>query len=147
MFNAVFPTLTNTSILTPSVTPLLGSSEFAFIPGFNDAEPAFDYEDSAAEQIRWDRAWHTATAFLSLPNEPITTAHADQNGRALKTKWIKQFSPEVRRATLYLISEQSQGHRLRAGKIEDDLFAWYSQEVGRHYIGWQSLQLTEVTKR
>ena len=104
------------------------------------AETDNEDEDGAREQIRWDRAWHTITTFLAIPNEAIIA----QDEVVLKGKWTKPFTVEVSTATSYLVSDDSRARQQRAGKAEDDVISWYSHEVGRHYIGWQLCLLLKV---
>ncbi len=129
VFAAVFP-----PIEFDIPTPRLGSSGFEesfgspFVP-----EPA--PLTGAAEQIKWDRAWHTATTYLSLPKVLITAAHASQGDDALEQTWVKPYTPEVSRAVYYVISEKSYGHLLRRGTDRENLLRWYVEEMAiRHYL-------------
>lgn len=134
IFAAVFPPSADVVTPTPTATPVLGST--AFGESFGDPSLAdAGYESAAAEQIRWDRAWHTATAYLSLANEPITTADVSQDGASLRAKWIKPFTSEVSNAVSYLLSEDSPGRVLRKDSGRDDLLQWYYEEVSsRHFV-------------
>lgn len=129
IFASVFPAPSDVDVPTPANTPALGSSGFGEPFGFPDlSQPAV--ESGAAEQVKWDRAWHTATAFLILPNEPIPPA---QDEKTLRGKWIKACSSQTARAIEYVVSEGSAGRQLR--KDKDDLLRWYFEEVVLgHYV-------------
>jgi anaphase-promoting complex subunit 2 len=134
IFAAVFPPSTDVDLPTPAATPVLGSTGFGESFGNTASEDAAPVT-GAAEQIKWDRAWHTATAYLSLPGEPITAAHARQSENTLRGKWIKPCSPDVSHAISYVVSESSYGRQLRKRLRKEDLFQWYLKEVGtRHYL-------------
>ena len=136
IFQAVFPPPSQKSLPTPSATPVLGSGSFG--GSFeNFQSPQRSVEDSASETLHWERAWHNATAFLSLQDAPITLKEASQGDDAFKKKWIKSCNQETSDSISYLVSENSIGRRLRAANQEDDLVRWYSQEVGRHYVDHQ----------
>ena len=144
VFRAIFPSPSQASIPTPSSTPQLGSAAFA---GSSFSLPdVSSTQDVATERIRWERSWHSATAFLSLPHLPIPVAHIIQNRTSsLSGEWLKVLTPEVSLSISYLVSEQSEGHRLRKSKKEDDLLEWYAQEVGRHYTRFQLPPLLKVS--
>ncbi|KAL8825959.1 MAG: hypothetical protein Q9191_004088 [Dirinaria sp. TL-2023a] len=128
IFSAVFPPSADVVIPTPTATPVLGSTGFSESFG-GPAGPDTGTESVAAEQIKWDRAWHAATAFLSVANEPITAAHASQDERSLRAKWIKPFNAETEDAVFYLLSEDSRGRQLRKYSTRDDLLEWYYEEL------------------
>lgn len=141
IFAAVFPPSADVIVPTPTATPVLGSTDFGESFG-GPVTLDVGAESGAAEQIRWDRAWHTATTYLSLPNEPITIS---QNEGALPAKWIKPFDVETANATHYLLSADSRGRQLRQYSTKDNLLQWYYEEVGsRHYVDHVLPGLTEV---
>ena len=147
VFSAVFPPSADVVIPTPTATPVLASSAFGESFGGPVSSDA-GAESGAAEQIRWDRAWHTATAYLSLPNEPITAAQASQDEETLKAKWIKPFNAEIADAVSYLLSEDSRGRQLRRHSTKDNLLQWYYEEVGsRHYVDYVRPGLIKVIVR
>ena len=144
IFAAVFPPSADVVIPTPTATPVLGSSAFGE-PFGGPISLDTGIESSAAEQIRWDRAWHTATTYLYLPNEPLTAAHASQDEAALKSKWIKPFTAEAANAVSYLLSEDSRGRQLRRHSSKDNLLQWYYEEVcSRHYVDYVLPDLIKV---
>ena len=133
IFASVFPPPSEVEIPTPTATPVLGSSAFGEPFGTQHTNISQSgTETGAAEQIKWDRAWHTATTFLSLRNEPIYT---EQDEETLKSRWIKPADPETQRALAYLLSESSRGRQIRRGSDTDDLLRWYFEEVVlEHYV-------------
>ena len=145
IFAAVFPPSSDVVVPTPAATPVLGSSGLGESFGGPVAPVVAEAESSAEEQIRWDRAWHTATAYLSLPNELLTIAHTKQSEEALKTQWLKTFTAETASAVAYLVSTESRGYQLRKGMLKDNLLQWYYEEVGsRHYIDYVRPTLIKV---
>ena len=147
VFSAVFPPPSDVNVPTPSATPIFGSDGFE--ESFSSSIPSETATvTGAAEQIKWDRAWHTATAYLSLPNVPITAAFAScalQNEETLKGKWLKPFTTEVSRAVEYVASENSYGRRLRKQLNKDDILQWYYEEMGtKHYLEYVRPGLVKV---
>ncbi|KAL8783778.1 MAG: hypothetical protein Q9213_004394 [Squamulea squamosa] len=134
IFAAVFPPLSENSIPTPAATPTLGSAGFE---GSAEAQLTIDWElkDTAAEQVQWERAWHTATTFLSLPNEQLPPINDRDDPNRLYGKWWKKCTPDVAASLRYVVSPDSQGARLRRGQKQHDLLQWYFEEAGlRHFI-------------
>ena len=145
IFNVVFPSSAKDSALTPSATPQLGSAPFGGGSSFAYPDPEhLDVEDRATERIRWERAWHSATAFLSLRHVPVSTLDDVQDEESLGRQYFKACSLEVSSSIRYLVSERARGGRLLAGRQEDNLVDWYNQEVGRHYIQHQLPQIHKV---
>lgn len=145
IFAAVFPPASDADLPTPTATPDLGSSEFGESFGNVSSQAAAAPVTGAAEQIKWDRAWHTATTYLSLPDDPITVAHTRQNEDTLRGKWIKTCSPDIVKAITYVVSDSSYGRQLRKSQRKDDLLKWYYKEVGiRHYLDYVMPGLVKV---
>lgn len=144
IFAAVFPPSADVVVPTPVATPVLGSTGLGqSFGGF--VAPASEPQSSAEEQIKWDRAWHTATSYLSLPNELITIAHAKQSEEALRARWLKPFTTEIASAVSYLVSINSPGNRLRRGSLKDNLLQWYYEEMlSRHYVDYVSPTIVKV---
>ena len=143
IFASVFPPPSEVDTPTPTATPILGSSGFGEPFGsqhINASQPGS--ETGAAEQIKWDRAWHTATTFLSLRDEPI---HAQQDEEALKGRWIKPAELQTQKALAYLLSDDSRGRQIRRDSNTDDLLQWYFEEVVlEHYVKHVLPSLIEV---
>ena len=128
---------------TSAPTPQLGSAPFGGAASFSEIASSADTQDSASEKIQWERAWHSVTTFLALPDVPIS---ANNDAEAVETllQGRRQCSSGVANAIEYLISEHSLGRRLRQKNHEDNLLAWYSQEILRHYLQFQLPQLLDV---
>ena len=124
IFASVFPAPSDVDIPTPAATPILGSSSTFGEPFGSPVLSQSNNRSDATEQVKWDRAWHTSTTYLSLPNEPI---QADQDEKILKERWIKPFAHQTQNAIQYILSEDSWGRQLR--KDKDDLLRWYFEDV------------------
>ena len=135
VFESIFPSVIQKSVPTPTATPLIGAGEFP--QASFQSSPILGFEDPAAESIKWERAWHNATAFLSLRNAPVDLQEASLRDDVLSRKWIKPCTKEISSSIAYVVSEQSVGHRLRGEKDEYDLLRWYCSEVERHYVDYQ----------
>ncbi|KAL9131667.1 MAG: hypothetical protein Q9217_000478 [Psora testacea] len=134
IFAAVFPPPSDVDIPTPAVTPLLGSSSFDDASGtlHLSHQPLSETSTGgAAEQIKWDRAWHTATTFLSLVDQPIYAAEGEER---VKRRFLRTCDTETRRALEYLLSDASKGRQLRKGHDRDNLLRWYFEVVVEHYV-------------
>ncbi|KAI9874176.1 MAG: hypothetical protein M1830_010102 [Pleopsidium flavum] len=139
VFASVFPTSsTTTTVPTPVATPILGfagEGQSFGGPQIPISSDSTSPSDSAAEQVRWNRAWHTATTFLKLPEEQITSNLANLEESQLRGHWMKQYGADVLEAVSYLLSSTSQEHSAFTGNQQDgDLVAWYTNEVRRHFL-------------
>lgn len=123
---------------TPVATPDLGSSapgqSFGghYQPTPNTENHSLPVE-AFPEQVIWDRSWHTATSFLSLPEKTLTFDRADEESELLKA-WLKSPTPDVSEALFYVGSPSSRWKTLRVGLKEHDLKEWYTNEVRRHFL-------------
>ena len=134
IFSAVFPPASDASCPTPAATPLLGTSDFGESFGSPSTQETVQ-EIGATEQIKWNRAWHTATTYLSLPNNAIKTLHTEWSQEVLESQWTKPFTSEVSQAVAYVVSDESYGRQIRKQLKTDDLLQWYLEEVIiRHYL-------------
>jgi len=149
VFASVFPiSSTATTVPTPVATPVLGfvgeGQSFGGPQIQISAEPTSP-SDSAAEQIKWNRAWHTATTFLRLPEQQITSNQANLDESQLRGHWMKQYSADVLEAVSYLLSSTSRGYPLFTENQQDgDLVAWYTNEVRRHFLAYVRPILIQV---
>lgn len=156
VFDSVFPSASLKDIApTPTATPLLGSTGPGQAFGFGiQTQPAsqdranlrspggHDFgelkaEDSAPEQVIWNRAWHTATSSLSFPDhgfQALTETALTENGS--DERWLPSNlgSREAQGAFTYLLSPSSQGRKLRVDSKQDDLLEWYGNEIRRHFL-------------
>ncbi|KAL9618880.1 MAG: hypothetical protein Q9160_006470 [Pyrenula sp. 1 TL-2023] len=139
VFDSVFPPAkVNDLAPTPSVTPQLGSSSpgQAFGASFySSATPSargIPQNESYPEQVIWDRSWHAATTYLTLPGDAVKLdEHALQS--LCKARYLSPGS-EVLDAIRYVLSPSSTGRQSRQGKVEYDLLEWYLNEVRQHFL-------------
>ena len=138
IFNSVFP-LSKLEATTP--TPVATPDQGFTAPGQpfggpNNAYSSLQIPSSpssalASEQIRWSRAWHTATSFLSLQDEAIAVVGSDMPLQL--ARWDFDRDSDVENALLYLLSPSS-GRKQRLTAEDQNLQEWYSNEVRRHYL-------------
>lgn len=149
VFASVFPTSsTANTVPTPVATPILGfTSEGQSFGGPQTqlpTEPASP-SDRAAEQVKWNRAWHIATSFLKLPEEQVPFDPANLDESQPKGRWTKRPDAGVSQAVSYLLSASSKDHASSVGHERDgDLVAWYTNEVRRHFLTFVRPTVTEV---
>ncbi|KAL8943846.1 MAG: hypothetical protein Q9216_000839 [Gyalolechia sp. 2 TL-2023] len=149
VFDAVFPPPSEASQPTPKATPVLGSGGFE---GFSEAALHIDWntQDNATEHIQWERAWHIATTFLSLPSEalPPTASDDDDDADRPDGKWRKHCTQEVKAAIKYLVSPDSQGASIRRHRQEHSLLHWYFEEAGlRHFVQYVRPQILKRVEK
>jgi anaphase-promoting complex subunit 2 len=151
IFSSVFPDSSSAfTVPTPVTTPV---SSFV-APGQSFGGPQTELPSSStqspsptfvAEHIRWQRAWHTATSFLSFPGEPITFRTANQDPSVLQATWTKRPYPEALEAAKYLlyISKQPPSDGLLGS---DDIVDWYIHEVRVHFLSFvlPEIQLVRI---
>ncbi|KAL9099002.1 MAG: hypothetical protein Q9163_005438 [Psora crenata] len=135
IFAAVFPPSSDIPIPTPAATPVLGSSSFGDAvasPQPYHKVPSDPSTDGAAEQIKLNRSWHTATTFLSLPDQPINASEGEET---VKRRFLKPCDPETSKALEYILSDTSKGRQLSKIQGGYDLLRWYFEEVVlEHYV-------------
>ncbi|KAK2766254.1 hypothetical protein FQN54_007771 [Arachnomyces sp. PD_36] len=138
---------------TPVATPVLGSNTAPGQPFGGFGAGASATEDPVPEQVTWDRAWHTATSFLSLPiegykgiDEILVGVNLDSaldfapdgedEDHGLLKRWAKDSPPsqEVYDALFYVVSPSSRGQIARAKSNAHDLKEWYMNETRRHFL-------------
>ncbi|KAI9701929.1 MAG: hypothetical protein M1836_001273 [Candelina mexicana] len=127
VFASVFPTSSLASTVpTPVATPnpnfvAPGQPFGGPLPEKIVASAAEDSSDRVAKQLQWDRAWHTVTSFLRLPDEMIPLTLGDFDASHLGRKWIKLLSQEVSQATAYLLFEKPPRFDSILGNGEDGI--------------------------
>ncbi|KAF3480368.1 anaphase-promoting complex subunit 2 [Arthroderma uncinatum] len=146
VFDSVFPPSLLSGISpTPDVTPVLGftppGEPFGGIQTSIKAnKPAPSSEEPVPEQVTWDRAWHTATAFLTIPDKGFNV-NSDGNSddkigdRTLLKRWARDPpSTAIRDSLFYVGADASGGKGSRKGMKECDLKLWYMSETRRHFL-------------
>ena len=119
IFASVFPPPSDVPVPTPTNTPQLPSSSTFGDPLPQRPPSSHDNPVSGvAEQIRWDRSWHTATTSLSLSNGSINIDTTKGEEELKKQWWGRVPDTETRRAIEYLLDK---GKKLRQ---DEDLMRW-----------------------
>ncbi|EER39261.1 anaphase-promoting complex subunit [Histoplasma capsulatum H143] len=98
--------------------------------------------ENVPEQVTWDRAWHAATTFLSIPDEGFRNNGGDDDDDdgtrdedTLLKRWAKgPPSQLVSESLFYVGADSSPGKALRQGSKEDDVKEWYLNEMRRHFL-------------
>ncbi|EEP76142.1 conserved hypothetical protein [Uncinocarpus reesii 1704] len=126
VFDSVFPPVPLSSIPPkPDATSIPSSIRS---PAQQQSALPSSHIDAAPEQATWDRAWHTATAFLSIPDKKPSycTASDEISDECLFQQWPRETLPSqsVIEALCYVGSDSSIGKQLRAGSKECDLQEW-----------------------
>ncbi|KAI9671624.1 MAG: hypothetical protein M1829_004629 [Trizodia sp. TS-e1964] len=136
VLSSVFPT-TASSLNIPT-TPATPNSSF-LIPGQPLVEPSeYNYNSGAAldtnlanEQIKWNRAWQTATSFLTLPRRQLKPdITKGETTIFLRPLWMKDSTVESQDAISYLLSS-----KFTNGESQS-LLEWYLTEVRKHIMDW-----------
>ena len=141
IYQAVFPAAAETSAPTPTATPLVDTGSF---DSHGNQSQDHDSEDVAAQRIQWQRAWHAATSFLSLPRSGISLKDATQGGEAVQKYWMQPCSSAVSEAIQLLVRNATSSI---AFGFQDDsarLLDWYAQEVTGHYVEFQLALIIKV---
>ncbi|KAL1970140.1 hypothetical protein VTN77DRAFT_6545 [Rasamsonia byssochlamydoides] len=125
-------------ITPPGTTASIFQGQQYSRPSTTDNENDVKIGESSPEQITWDRAWHTATTFLSIPDRgfEVLTTPGESDGAQSATPLDPSSLPsrEISDALVYLLAPSSRGRRLRAGLKEHDLVEWYGNEMRRHFL-------------
>ncbi len=150
VFASVFPASSLTSTVpTPVATPnpsfvAPGQPFGGPLPHKDATSRNGDALNHVANQLQWDRAWHTVTSFLRLPDEMIPMALGEFDVSQLGRKWIKSLNQETSQATAFLLSERSPGYDSLLGSGEDAIIEWYSSEIQRHYLAYIQPQVLQA---
>ncbi|PGH18973.1 hypothetical protein AJ79_00006 [Helicocarpus griseus UAMH5409] len=142
VFDSVFPPAPLSSISpTPVSSPVQSFARAAESFGQQPQKPPRPHEpETVPEQVTWDRAWHTATAFLSIPNEGFRHNGDGDNDETrdeetLLRRWARTPPSQVVSDSLFYVgADSSSGKALRRGSKEDDLKEWYMSEMRRHFL-------------
>ncbi|OAX82748.1 hypothetical protein ACJ72_02902 [Emergomyces africanus] len=144
VFDSVFPPAPLSSISpTPVSSPahsFTGAGESVGSGHNQPSAPRPSEPENVPEQVTWDRAWHTATTFLSIPNEGFRNNGNGDNdetcdAETLLRRWAKGPPPQVVSDSLYYVgADSSPGKALRQGSKESDVKKWYMSEMRRHFL-------------
>jgi anaphase-promoting complex subunit 2 len=149
VFDSVFPSSRLKDLApTPAATPVLGQTEL----GQSFGGPAFSpisYSPSEAsdlypEQVVWDRAWHSATSFLALPQRDFVERRQQQDLDAFTTHYNKA-SKTVKGSFRYVASKL-QEQRAREKKADhENILEWYTDHVRGHFLSYSKPSLSRVS--
>lgn len=149
VFSSVFPTSSTVcSAPTPLATPVVGfstpSQSFSGLSPTQSPLERAQPSSVADERIAWNRAWHTATALLSLPRRPIDT-DADWIDPGGPAQICRDPSPAEARALDHVLSRYSSRHGVSSELNEHDLVEWYSNEVRGDFLAFTKPMLATVS--
>ena len=154
VFDSVFPPAPlSANSPSPDATPNIGPSQPAgessggIRPAprqqrVDSAQSSLDHE-AIPEQITWDRSWHTAIAFLTIPDKGFNLRGEDEEGYnddgleddQLLKRWARERpSTAIRDSLFYVGADASRGREKRASLKDCDLKRWYLNETRRHFL-------------
>jgi anaphase-promoting complex subunit 2 len=145
VFDSVFPSSRLKDLApTPASTPVLGQREFEQSFGGPSISPIFpssnEASDAYPEQIVWDRAWHSATSFLTLPGRDFVLRRQQRDLDAFATYYNKP-SKSVVESIRYVVSA-GQAER---GRECESLVEWYRDHVRGHFLAYSRNSLLQVS--
>ena len=151
VFDAVFPSSAYVTTATPAATPVIGTGG-AFGSSFASTQEDQSLPlNPAAETIKWERAWHVVTDFLSLPRESLLSHRTASNTLSLSAQvskpsssspWFKQYTVEVSSAIRYT---SFHGPPISLPNAQrQNAFEWYLNEAERHFCDYELPKLEEV---
>ncbi|EQL38048.1 anaphase-promoting complex subunit 2 [Blastomyces dermatitidis ATCC 26199] len=143
VFDSVFPPAPLSNISpTPVSSPVQGFTRpgETFDIGYKQGARRSSEPEYVPEQVTWDRAWHTATSFLSIPDEGFRNNGAGDDDETrdeetLLRRWAKgPPSQLVSDSLFYVGADSSPGRALRQASEEEDVKEWYLTEMRRHFL-------------
>jgi anaphase-promoting complex subunit 2 len=147
VFDSVFPSSRLKGLApTPSATPVLGQTEFGQSFGgpdrFSFSSSPVEASDAYPEQVIWDRAWHTATSFLTLPGlDFLQLAREQLDSFAARYSKVSKNTLESIQYVASKRAEQSPGQK----SDRENLMDWYSDHVQRHFLAYSKPSILQVS--
>lgn len=98
-------------------------------------DPANTGDEPWHDQATWDRAWRTATRFLSVPDRELDLRVLGEDIE--ETRLLRHFnrhtrpSKDVTAALAFLTAPLSQGG---TGAAQRSIIDWYGYEIRRHFL-------------
>jgi hypothetical protein len=151
VFDSVFPSSRLKDLApTPAATPVLGQPEFSQSFG----GPAFSptsYSRSEAsdiypEQVIWDRAWHSVTSFLALPQKDFVERRQQQDLNAFTTHYNKA-SKNVTESFRYVASKLKERPARDQKADYENIVEWYTDHVRGHFLLYSKPCLSRVSSK
>jgi anaphase-promoting complex subunit 2 len=145
VFDSVFPS-SRLKDLAP--TPVLAQTGFVQSFGGPAMSPISSSPNEPLnaypEQVIWDRAWHSATSFLSLPGRNLVEQRRQQDLESLAAHYNKP-SKDAAASIRYVISHQrAEGARDRQTGHEN-IIEWYTDHVRGHFLAYSKPFLLRVS--
>lgn len=149
VFHSVFPSSRLKDLApTPAATPVLDQTEFgqSFGEPIPASIPLSPSEGSGAypEQVIWDRAWHSATSFLSLPGRDFVSQRQQQELNAFRAHYSK--GPRNAIDSIRYVTSKRQADPARQQKEErESIVQWYTDHVRGHFLAYSKGALCRVS--
>lgn len=144
VFNSVFPHPQNASDGTSKSLPFAYPTAPAVSDGHHrtlrtkEGQQQLQVTEQSSEQATWDRAWQTATEYLSIGERAFSPGMTDDNvDDQTMLKRFSKGSPSrfVSNSIFYVAADASPGKALRIGLKQYDLQEWYMRQTRRHFLG------------
>lgn len=144
VFDSVFPSSRLTDLNpTPAATPVLGQTDFGQSfggPPVSSISPSsIEASEVYPEQVVWDRAWHSATSFLTLPRRDFVLQKQQRDLDAFAAHYNKPTKNAVD-AIRYVISNGP----AEQGTERKSLVVWYRDHVRGHFLAYSKKPLLRV---
>ena len=157
IFDSVFPPSHLTDLApTPSATPVItqsgfeqaGSSRRSAIGTELKAPGLREQLDVYPEAVVRDRAWHTATASLSLPQRDFLTLKDQKELTEFATRYAK-LSPDAKEAISYVISSYATDRDQTEAELgeRESIVDWYTNHVRNHFLTSSKASLKRILRR
>jgi len=125
VFNSVFSA--SPAFSTTENPPLKSIDPLATSRSFDDSQLT-EPDEPGPDQETWDRAWDTATAFLTVPDRGFAAlgAFEDIDEEVFLKRWNRYERPSRKTAEALgiLVSQEQRG----------SIIDWYGQEIRRHFL-------------
>ncbi|KAF7507940.1 hypothetical protein GJ744_009974 [Endocarpon pusillum] len=134
VFDSVFP---SSCLKDLAPTPVLSQTEFdrsVVEPIFSPTlRPAPEALTTYPEHVIWDRAWHAATSFLTLPERDFVERRDRRDLDAFAAAYNKVPRDAVESIRYVILKHQEE--RARGQKTEhENLVEWYTNHVRGHFL-------------
>ncbi len=149
VFDSVFPSSRLKDLTpTPSATPIIGQIEFgqSFGGPVISSSPHLPTEasDTYPEQLIWDRAWHSATSFLTLPGRDFVTQRQRQDLDDFTARYNK--APKSAIDSIRYVTSKQRAEQTREPKTDrESIVEWYTDHVRGHFRAYSKPSLLRVS--
>lgn len=144
VFDSVFPSSCLKDLNpTPAATPVLGQAEFGQSFGgpsiSSVSPPSTEGSEAYPEQVVWDRAWHSATSFLTLPGRDFVLQRQQRHLDTFAAHYNKPTKSVVDSIRYVIANGQAE-----RGRERESLLAWYRDHVRGHFLAYSKKPLLRV---